>query len=315
MKNKEKPVNANLPKKKKKLNKEGSAALFMLIPCVLFLVVCSIYPIVWTFQWIPYNYDGTRSFYIGWGNIETLFKDKAFWGSVGVTLEYAFWKIVLVIPFSLLITILLQQKLRLSNFFRGVYFMPTIIASAISGMIFTFIFATKNGILNAALIAIGLVPQESPIKWLMSADWVMVAVMTLSVWGGFGNYMLYFTAGMAAIDTEMYEAAKIDGANGVQIFFRITIPMLSPTLKIVLQLALLSAFRDYEAIMILSQGGPQNRSMTMFLYNYYMIFGNSEAGTSAQVGYGAVCSIMAAIIVGAVTAIYLVASRKLDDVV
>jgi len=67
--------------------------------------------------------------------------------------------------------------------------------------------------------------------------------------------------------------------------------------------------------MILSQGGPQNRSMTMFLNNYYMIFGNTSAGVQAQVGYGAVCSIMAAIIVGAVTAIYLVASRKLDDVV
>ena len=190
--------------------------------------------------------------------------------------------------------------------------MPTIISSAISGMIFTFIFATKNGILNGIMQSANLIKE--PIKWLTSSDVVMVAVTVLAVWAGFGNYMLYFTSGMSSIDTGLYEAAKIDGANGLQIFFRITLPMLSPTLKIVLQLALLSAFRDYEAIMILTQGGPGNRSMTMFLYNYYLIFGVSGS-SQPQIGYGALCSLMAALIIGLVTAVYLRLSKKLDDVV
>ncbi len=119
---------------------------------------------------------------------------------------------------------------------------------------------------------------------------------------------------MSSIATGLYEAATIDGANGVQIFFRVTLPMLSPTLKIVLQLALLSAFRDYEAIMILTQGGPGNRSMTMFLYNYYLIFGQSNSA-QPQIGYGALCSLMAAIIIGLVTMVYLRVSKKLDDVI
>ena len=191
--------------------------------------------------------------------------------------------------------------------------MPTIISTSIAGMIFGFTFATKNGILNSMLQNMHMV--DSPIKWLNSPSVVMVAVTILAIWGGFGNYMLYFITGMTGISEDVYESAKIDGATGVQTFFRITLPMLAPVLKVVLMLAITGAFKDYEAIMVLTNGGPGNRSMVMFLYIYNIIFGSAGSTSQPQIGYGALLSVVAAVIVGIVTGIYLFVSKKLDDVV
>ena len=191
--------------------------------------------------------------------------------------------------------------------------MPTIISTSIAGMIFGFIFATKNGILNSMLQNMHMI--DSPIKWLNSPSVVMVAVTILAIWGGFGNYMLYFITGMTGISEDVYESAKIDGATGVQTFFRITLPMLAPVLKVVLMLAITGAFKDYEEIMVLTNGGPGNRSMVMFLYIYNIIFGSAGSTSQPQIGYGALLSGVAAVIVGIVTGVYLFVSKKLDDVV
>lgn len=303
----------NEKKKKFKLTADSLSAGLMLTPAVIFLAVCSIYPFIWIFRYVCYDYNGFTATFTGTRNFTRMLSDKAFWGSVGHTLEYAAYKLIFIIPLALLLAVLLNARMRGSNILRGIYFMPTIISTSISGMIFAFIFATQNGIINKVLQSAGLI--DMPIKWLTSQDWVMVAVTVMAVWGGLGNYMLYFTTGMNGISEDVYESAKIDGASPVQTFFKITLPMLSPVLKVVLMLAITSAFKDYEAIMVLSKGGPGNRSMVMFLYIYNLIFGTSNSTTQAQIGYGALLSVVAALVVGVITAIYLFVSRKLDDVV
>ena len=140
------PVN-----KKMRLKESGGVASWvMLAPSLIFLAVCSIYPFVWIFRYVLYNYDGipAHTRFTGMRNITTMFADAKFWSSVGTTFEYALWKLVFIIPLALIMAVLLNQKLRGSSFFRCVFFMPTVISSSISGMIFTFIFATGNGILN-----------------------------------------------------------------------------------------------------------------------------------------------------------------------
>ena len=299
--------------KKRRINGEGVTSFLMLLPAIVFLCVCSIYPFIWIFRYVNYNYNGFTATYTGSANFERMLKDTTFWASVGHTFEYALYKLIFIIPLALVIAVILHNKIKGANFFRGIYFMPTVISSSIAGMVFTFIFATKNGILNAILQALNI--TNAPIPWLNGQDCVMVAVTILAVWGGFGNYMLYFTSGMDSISNDVYESAKIDGANGVQTFLKVTLPMLSPVLKTVLMLAITGAFKDYEAIMVLSNGGPGNRSMVMFLYIYRMIFGGTGGTSQNQIGYGALLSVVAAVIVGIVTAIYLFISRKLDEVV
>lgn len=303
----------DVKKKKFRITRDGIASALMLAPSTILLAVCSIYPFIWIFRYVCFDYNGFTATYTGSRNFTRMLADKAFWGSVGHTLEYAAYKLIFIIPLALLLAVLLNARMRGTNLFRGIYFMPTVISTSISGMIFSFIFATQNGIANELLLSIGVI--DAPIKWLTSQDWVMVAVTILAVWGGLGNYMLYFITGMTGVSEDVYESAKIDGATATQTFFRITLPMLSPVLKVVLMLAITSAFKDYEAIMVLSKGGPGNRSMVMFLYIYNLIFGTTNTTTQAQIGYGALLSVVAALIVGIITAIYLFVSRKLDDVV
>ena len=292
----------------------GLSAGLMLAPSLIFLCVCSIYPFIWIFRYITYNYDGipAHTRFTGMRNITTMLSDAKFWGSVGTTFEYAALKLVFIIPLALIMAVLLNQKLKGSSFFRGVFFMPTVISSSISGMIFTFIFATGNGVLNGILKNAGIINQ--PIGWLTDTSIVMMAVIIMSVWAGFGNYMLYFVTGMTSISEDVYESSRIDGANGVQTFFHITLPMLAPVLKVVLMLAITGAFKDYEAIMVLTNGGPGTRTNVMFLYIYNLIFGTGSNATR-QIGYGALLSLVAAVIVGAVTIIYNTVAKKLDDVV
>ena len=286
------------------------AAVFMMLPAVILLVVMSIYPFFWLFRYICYDYNGFNAYFTGARNFMRMLEDETFWRSVLHTFEYAGLKLLFVIPLSLLLAVLLNQKLTGSSIYRGIYFMPTVISSAIYSLIFGFIFAVYNGVLNASLQKMGLI--QAPIDWLGDPYIVMLSIVIVAVWGGFGNYMIYFISGMSSIPEEIYESSRIDGANGVQTFFHITLPMLSPVLKVILMLALTTAFKDYQSILVLTDGGPNNRSHVMFSYIYKLIFSSS---TTPQIGYATMLSVVAALIIGIVTAIYMFVARKLDDVV
>lgn len=297
-------------KQKRSIESGGEfSATMMLLPAVILLVVTSIYPFFWMFRYICSDYNGFTSYFTGAHNFLRMLQDELFWKSVLHTFEYAALKLIFIIPLSLLLAVLLSQKIHGSGLFRAIYFMPTIISPAVYSLIFGFIFAVFNGSLNAILSLVGVI--DTPIDWLGNPDIVMYSIIIVAVWGGLGNYMILFVSGMSGISADVYESAKIDGANGCQTFFHITLPMLSPILKVILMLALTSAFKDYESIMVLTNGGPNNRSQVMFGYIYQMIFGS---GSAPQIGYGTMLSVTAALIIGIVTAVYLFFARKLDDV-
>ena len=286
------------------------AAIFMMLPAVILLVVMSIYPFFWLFRYICYDYNGFNAYFTGTRNFIRMLEDETFWRSVLHTFEYVGLKLLFVIPLSLFLAVLLNQKLTGSSIYRGIYFIPTVISSAIYSLIFGFIFAVYNGVLNASLQKMGLI--QAPIDWLGDPSIVMLSIVIVAVWGGFGNYMIYFISGMSSIPEEIYESSRIDGANGVQTFFHITLRMLSPVLKVILMLAITTAFKDYQSILVLTDGGPNNRSHVMFSYIYKLIFSSS---TTPQIGYATMLSVVAALIIGIVTAIYMFVARKLDDVV
>lgn len=128
--------------------------------------------------------------------------------------------------------------------------------------------------------------------------------------------MVYFIAGLTGISTEVYESAKLDGANAAQILFRITIPLLAPVMKMmILMLALVISFMDYQSIMVLTEGGPMNQTNVMFLYIYQQFFPITASSSVVQeFGYGAACSLVAALIIGGVTGLYLILAKRLDAV-
>lgn len=291
-------------------NHDGLSIALMMFPAVLLLVVVSVYPFLWVFRYVAYDYNGMTSYFCGMRNFTRMFSDTTFWLSVGHTFEYAALKLVFILPLALIMAVLMSQKIRGSGIFRVIYFMPTIISTSISALVFSFVFAAYNGVLNAVLRATGIIAQN--VNWLGDSSVAMWSVLIVAVWGGFGNYMIYFMSGLSSVPGDVYESAMIDGANGLTTFFRITLPMLSPILKTILMLAITGAFKDYESIMVLTQGGPNNRTQVMFLYIYQLLFGTSSS--NPQIGYACVLSLMAALIVGCVTGIYMLLARKLDDV-
>lgn len=301
----------SLRERLRRANSRGDfASFFMMAPAVFLLAVISIYPFGWLFRYIFYDYNGFNAYFIGFKNFTRMFQDAVFWKSVLHTFEYAAMKLIIIIPLSLVLAVLLNQKIKGSGIFRGIFFMPTVISAAVYSLIFGFIFAVYNGVLNAYLQNLGII--HSPIDWLGSASIVMISIIIVAVWGGFGNYMILFMSGITSIPEEIYESCKMDGANGVQSFFHITLPMLSPVLKVILMLAITTALKDYESILVLTNGGPNSRSEVMFTYIYKLIFGSQ---TTPQIGYATVLSIMAALIIGIITAIYMYLARKLDEVV
>lgn len=291
----------------------GITVWLMLLPTLFLFVLTSIYPFTWVFKYIFYDYNGFTAYFVGFDNFRRIFtNDPIYWQSVVHTFEYAAMKLVLVMPISLLSAVLLNNQLRGKNIFRVIFFIPTVISSAVYSLIFYFIYSPYNGVLNALLLQLGLVTEK--IDWLGSPSIAMIAAVIVAVWGGFGNYMILFLSGLQSVPQDVYESSKIDGANRIQDFFYITLPMLGPVLKVILMLAITTALKDYQSIMVLTGGGPLNRTNVMFLYVYNLMFGNENGSGTVQIGYGAVVGLVSALIVGIVTLIYLKISKKLDDV-
>ncbi len=286
---------------------------FMILPTIILFCATALYPFIWIFRYVLYDYNGFQAYYVGFYNFQRLFRDVAYWNSVLHTFEYAALKLAIILPIAIGSAVLLSKALKGTNFFRVVYFLPTVISAVIYGLIWYFIYSAYNGPLNAALKSMGIISHM--VEWLGSSQTAMISIVIVAVWGGFGNYMILLVAGLQSIPTDLYESAKIDGANSWQNFRFVTLPMLGPVLKVVLMLAITSALKDYEVIMVMTGGGPQGRTNVMFLYIYYLIFGDPKSlNMRYQIGYGATAGLVSAVIVGIVTVIYLRMSKRMDDI-
>ena len=152
------------------------------------------------------------------------------------------------------------------------------------------------------LKSLGLISRN--VNWL-GKNHAMQTLIITAVWGGLGNYMVYFIAGLQQVNKEALESAEIDGANRIQTTWFITLPMMGPMLKIILMLAITTAFHDITNVMVLTEGGPVNSTMVMALYGYRFFFPVSAADSVVpQYGYGAAVSIVSALIAGVITVIY-----------
>lgn len=262
-----------------------------------------------------YQYDGfTQPIFVGLENfIRAFSRDAYFWKTVINTFIYAGGKLLVTLPIAFLLALGLSKKFKGRNFLQAVIFSPTIMSSAVMAMIFYLLFNAYNGDINHWLMQIGLI--KAPINWL-GKDCAMITVIIIGAWGGIGNYMVYFLAGLASIPEEIYESAMLDGVNPIQKMYYITLPMLGPILKIILMLAITLAFQDMQSIMVLTEGGPFGETDVMFLYVYRFFFPISTVGINVtpQFGYGAALSVVCALIVGVITIVYLKISKRLDNV-
>ncbi|MBP1755054.1 MAG: binding-protein-dependent transport system inner rane component [Firmicutes bacterium] len=304
-----------LSTRNKRKIKENLQAYSMLLPNLVLFIAFSIYPCIWTLKFIFYRYSGLASEvpkFIGLDNLMRVFRDDIYWKAARNTFVYAGAKIIIIIPLAFLLALFLSKKRKGNGLLQSVIFVPTIMSAAVMGLVFYLLFNVYNGQINYYLMEWNIIKQ--PINWLGAKNAMETLVIT-AIWGGVGNYMVYFIAGLQRISEETLESARIDGANSIQTVWNITLPMLGPILKIILMLSITAAFHDMTNVMVLTEGGPNYSTMVLSLYGYSFFFPVSASSiTLPQYGYGAAVSAVSAMIAGIVTVIYLKLSKKLDDV-
>ncbi|MDD9269230.1 carbohydrate ABC transporter permease [Paenibacillus sp. GCM10023248] len=283
-----------------------------ILPSLFLTLALGIYPLIWAFRYMFYDYQGYgEEKFIGIDNFTRLLRDTEYWHSVYNTLIYAGGKLIIVLPLSLILAVILNRGIRGKVLLRAVYFMPTIISTSVMAIVFFTIFNSYNGLLNQFLLKYGLTSKA--IDWL-GPDYAMLTVIIMAVWGAIGNYMLLFIAGLQGIPDDLYESASIDGANVVQKFWYITIPMLGPVLQMIVMLAIINSLKGYESIMVMTEGGPFGKTDVMYLYVYKLFFPVSAASpTVQQIGYGSAAGFVTALIVGVITIAYFAMSKRLNQ--
>ncbi|MBD5084186.1 MAG: sugar ABC transporter permease [Clostridiales bacterium] len=295
--------------------KDNLITYAMFAPNLIMFLAFSLYPVLWTLKYVFYRYSGfgaTQPVFVGLSNLIRVFQDQVFWKAVRNTFVYAGGKVLIVLPISFLLAVILNKQRRVNGTLQSLVFTPTIMSSAVMGLVFYLLFNVYNGQINKILTGTGLVSQN--INWLGKEN-AMKTLILVAVWGAIGNYMVYFIAGLQQISKEALESACLDGANPLQTMWHITLPMMGPVLKTILMLAITAAFSDMNSVMVLTEGGPVNSTMTMALYGYSFFFSVSESSTiTPQYGYGAAVSFVSACIAGIVTVVYLKLAARLDDI-
>jgi putative chitobiose transport system permease protein len=232
-----------------------------------------------------YEYDLTQApQWIGFANFRKLQSDPVFWKTVGNTFIYLVGVVPVLVAAPLALAILVNQKLRAIGWFRAAYYTPVIISLVVAGIAWKWLYA-ENGFFNQLLKMSGLsfIFGES-IPWLTSPNLAIFSVMVVTIWKGLGYYMAIYLAGLQSIPGEVYEAAAIDGSDGIRKHFDITVPLMRPYLFLVAVISSISATKVFEEVYIMTQGGPRNSSKTIVYYLYEKAFTELEIGYACTIG-------------------------------
>lgn len=228
--------------------------------------------------------------FIGFENWLEVVSDDIFWKSLKVTGIYTIGAVPLTMIAGLSAALLLNQRLKGVYIFRLLYYMPSIITGVVLAMIWRWMFHPDFGVLNFFLSLLGI----SGPQWLTSETWVLPAFILMSLWGLGGNMIIYL-AGLQGIPTVLYEAAELDGANSFSKFWRITIPMLSPSVFFTLVIGVIGSFQVFTTAFIMTLGGPNNASMFTVLYIYRNAFQWLRMGYASVIAWILFLIIMALI--------------------
>ena len=248
--------------------------LFVL-PAILYMLVFVGYPIISNIVLSMQNVSvrnlvkGEKLF-IGLDNYKTLCKDPVFWKALKNTLVFTVSCLVVQFVIGFALALFFNKKFKFAKPIRGLLMIPWMIPMTITGLMFKFMFSTKVGIVNYLLETLGFI--SSNIEWLTSPNTAMMAVIITNIWIGIPFNMILISTGLTSIPEELYESAAIDGANTVQCFFRITLPMMRSTIESILVLGFIYTFKVYDLVWVMTSGGPVNATHLMSTYSYKLSF-------------------------------------------
>ncbi|UXE59595.1 MAG: sugar ABC transporter permease [Woronichinia naegeliana WA131] len=254
-----------------------------LLPALIILGIAVFYPAFQAFSlsFTQYDLDLTQApQWVGLKNFQRLAQDQVFWQTLTNSFCYLIGVVPVLVMAPLALAILVNQKLRGMAFFRMAYYTPVIISMVVAGIAWKALYA-NDGILNQLLKMIGF---SEGIPWLTSPQLALWSVMVVTIWKGLGYYMVIYLAGLQGIPAELYEAAAIDGSDGWQKHWDITLPLMRPYLLLVAVISSISAMKVFEEVYIMTQGGPLNHSKTVVYYVYERAFQDLEINYASAIG-------------------------------
>ncbi|MCR5451065.1 MAG: sugar ABC transporter permease [Lachnospiraceae bacterium] len=269
---------------KKFLYSQKTAPYVFVLPFLLSFAIFWIYPLCSTIRMSFFDIGAKGETFVAMGNYTKLLGDTVFHTAVFNSMRYMIYTLLLLIPFPLFFAVLMDSRLvKAKGFWKAVLYMPALTSVVISGTLFRLMFSEyKTGQMNMILESLGF---ES-VKWLKDPHLSMVALLLLCCWRWTGVNMLYFLSGLKSIDKGLYESADIDGANTIQKFIYVTIPMLKPTLIYVLTISVYAGLAMFLESFMLWAGNssPHNIGLTIVGYLYKRGIEKNDMGYASAVG-------------------------------
>lgn len=254
-------------------------------PAVALLLVFVYYPIVDNirlsfFSWSTFN---PKVAFVGFDNYTSAFADPVFRRALVNNVLYAVISIVFQVGVSLVLAAVLEEVVRprLRGLLRTVYFIPATISITVAGILFSFIYNPQIGLINSALKALGLGSLAH--DWLGSPHTAIFGIIGMSQWQSIGYTAVLFLVAMQRVPSEIYDAAKVDGASGIRVFFSITVPLLREMTTLVTILTLSGAFLVFNEVMVMTSGGPSNSSQVLGTWLYQNAFMQDDMGYAAAI--------------------------------
>lgn len=274
------------------------------LPWVLGLIIFWLGPILMSlyYSFTSFEVIGAPK-WLGTANYVRAFsQDDLFWPSMGRTFTFALVYVPVAIVGALLLASLLNQKLKGTNFYRTVFFMPHLVPAVALAVVWGFLLAPKLGPINMILRDLGV---ANPPAWLTSRDTALWSVILINAWAAMGgNTMLIFLAGLQGVPQELYEAAEIDGAGAFRKFWNVTLPLLTPTIFFNMVLAIIAALKVFTTAWVATKGGPSYATWFFALHIY------TEAFQYFRLGYGSALAWVLTIVVMFFTWIQVQYSRR-----
>ncbi|MCI7324869.1 sugar ABC transporter permease [bacterium] len=287
-------------KKPSKLARDGYVwGYLMVAPTIIGLIVLNIVPF---FQTIYMSFSKSKAFgayqFCGLENYIEMFKSPEFWKATWNSIYFCILTVPIGVFLALLVAVLLNAKIKGKTAFRAIYFLPMVVAPAAVAMVWKWIFNTEYGILNSLL--------GKNIRWLTDPKIVLVTCAIVAIWSAIGYDAVLLLSGIQNISRTLYEAADLDGASKVQQFFHITLPMVSPTLFVVLIMRLMSSLKVYDLIyMMVEQSNPALTSAQSLMYLFYR-----ESFVAGNKGYASAIVIWTVLLIGIVTVFQFIGQKK-----
>ena len=260
------------------LNNDKLSATFFLLPAVLGSLIFIIIPILGSFYLSFTDWDFLSPIkFVGFENYRELFSDEQFFYILKNTVVFALSTTVFGVIIPLVLACILNSKIKGTDFFKTIYFLPFITPMIVLAIVWAWIFDPNVGLMNYIL--------RTHISWLYDTQWAMIAVIIVSVWKLIGYNMVIFLSALSGISQSLFEAAKIDGAGAGDTFFKITLPLLKPTTYFVILVTAISSFQVFDLIYVMTSGGPQNSTNVIVYSIYKYAFEYFDIGKSCALAY------------------------------